>query len=95
MKDIVKREPDVAPPVPNADALAKEKKADAIPPANRLRASFEAISKKRALDKEKIDKEFAEGRIEIIPFAFMRGRNFSNSFIILDEAQNITDSQGC
>ena len=23
----------------------------------------------------------------------MRGRNFSNSFIILDEAQNITDSQ--
>ncbi len=47
----------------------------------------------RLYNKEKIDKEFAEGRIEIIPFAFMRGRNFSNSFIILDEAQNITDSQ--
>ena len=44
-------------------------------------------------EKEKIDKEFAEGRIEIIPFAFMRGRNFSNAFIILDEAQNITDTQ--
>ena len=47
----------------------------------------------RLYNKEKIDKEFAEGRIEIIPFAFMRGRNFTNSFIILDEAQNITDSQ--
>lgn len=47
----------------------------------------------RLYNKEKIDKEFAEGRIEIIPFAFMRGRNFTNSFIILDEAQNITDGQ--
>jgi phosphate starvation-inducible PhoH-like protein len=47
----------------------------------------------RLYNKEKIDKEFQEGRIEIIPFAFMRGRNFSNAFIILDEAQNITDNQ--
>ena len=47
----------------------------------------------RLYNKDKIDKEIAEGRIEIIPFAFMRGRNFSNSFIILDEAQNITDGQ--
>lgn len=47
----------------------------------------------RLYNKEKIDKEFAEGRIEIIPFAFMRGRNFSDAFIILDEAQNITDNQ--
>lgn len=47
----------------------------------------------RLYNKDKIDKEFAEGRIEIIPFAFMRGRNFSNSFIILDEAQNVTDTQ--
>lgn len=47
----------------------------------------------RLYNKEKIDKEFQEGRIEIIPFAFMRGRNFSNCFVILDEAQNITDTQ--
>jgi phosphate starvation-inducible PhoH-like protein len=47
----------------------------------------------RLYNKEKIDKEFLEGRIEIIPFAFMRGRNFSDAFIILDEAQNITDTQ--
>lgn len=47
----------------------------------------------RLYDKGKIDTLFMEGKIEIIPFAYMRGRNFSNSFIVLDEAQNVTDSQ--
>jgi phosphate starvation-inducible PhoH-like protein len=47
----------------------------------------------RLYDKAKIDSLFLDGKIEIIPFAFMRGRNFSNAFIILDEAQNVTDSQ--
>lgn len=47
----------------------------------------------RLYDRVKIDKLLVEGQIEIIPFAFMRGRNFSNAFIILDEAQNVTDSQ--
>ncbi len=47
----------------------------------------------RLYNKEKVDSLFTEGKIEIIPFAFMRGRNFSNAFIILDEAQNVTDSQ--
>ena len=31
--------------------------------------------------------------IEICPLAFMRGRNFHNCFIILDEAQNTTVNQ--
>lgn len=47
----------------------------------------------RLYNKEKIDSLIQENIIEIIPIAFMRGRNFSNSFVILDEAQNITDSQ--
>lgn len=47
----------------------------------------------RLYSKEKIDGLLQDGKIEIIPFAYMRGRNFSNSFIILDEAQNVTDSQ--
>lgn len=47
----------------------------------------------RLYDKTKVDSLFIEGKIEIIPFAYMRGRNFSNAFIILDEAQNVTDSQ--
>jgi phosphate starvation-inducible protein PhoH and related proteins len=43
--------------------------------------------------KDKIDKEVEEGRIEILPFAFMRGRTFVNSFVIVDEAQNVTHTQ--
>lgn len=33
------------------------------------------------------------GKIQIVPIAFMRGRNFHNSFIIADEAQNMIESQ--
>jgi len=47
----------------------------------------------RLYDKEKVDTYFERGQIEIIPFAFMRGRNFTNAFIIVDEAQNVTDAQ--
>ncbi len=31
--------------------------------------------------------------IEVVPLAYMRGRTFNNSFIILDEAQNTTINQ--
>ena len=34
-----------------------------------------------------------ENTIEVIPFAFMRGRNFHDSFIIADECQNASDKQ--
>lgn len=47
----------------------------------------------RLYDKAKIDKEIMEGHIDVIPLAFMRGRNLSNCFCIVDEAQNITDRQ--
>jgi phosphate starvation-inducible PhoH-like protein len=43
--------------------------------------------------KDKIDKELEQGNIEIVPFAFMRGRTFVNSFVIVDEAQNVTHEQ--
>jgi phosphate starvation-inducible PhoH-like protein len=43
--------------------------------------------------KEKVDKELEYGNIEIVPFAFMRGRTFVNSFVIVDEAQNVTQDQ--
>jgi phosphate starvation-inducible PhoH-like protein len=33
------------------------------------------------------------GEIEVAPLAFMRGRTLTNSFIILDEAQNTTPVQ--
>jgi len=44
-------------------------------------------------DKDKIDKMVLENQIEIVPFAFMRGRTFPNSIVIVDECQNITHSQ--
>lgn len=44
-------------------------------------------------DKAKIDREVEEGRIEILPFAFMRGRTFVDTFVIVDEAQNVTHTQ--
>jgi phosphate starvation-inducible PhoH-like protein len=44
-------------------------------------------------DKEKIDKMVLENQIEIVPFAFMRGRTFPNSIVIVDECQNITHQQ--
>jgi phosphate starvation-inducible PhoH-like protein len=43
--------------------------------------------------KDKVDKELANGNIEIVPFAFMRGRTFLKSFVIVDEAQNVTHDQ--
>jgi len=42
---------------------------------------------------EKIEKEIENGNIEIVPFAFMRGRTFLKAFVIVDEAQNVTHNQ--
>lgn len=42
---------------------------------------------------EKVEKEIELGNIEIVPFAFMRGRTFVDSFVIVDEAQNVTHTQ--
>lgn len=47
----------------------------------------------RLYSKEKIEKEVLEGNIEVIPLAFMRGRNFTNRCVVVDEAQNISHQQ--
>jgi phosphate starvation-inducible PhoH-like protein len=47
----------------------------------------------RLYNKEKIDKEIMEGHIEVIPLAFMRGRNLTNCAVVVDEGQNITHRQ--
>lgn len=44
-------------------------------------------------NREKIDKLLEEGIIEILPFAFMRGRTLMETFVIVDEAQNVTHTQ--
>jgi phosphate starvation-inducible PhoH-like protein len=44
-------------------------------------------------DKVKVEKYIEEGKIEIVPVSFMRGRTFVESCIIVDEAQNVTHEQ--
>ena len=44
-------------------------------------------------DKVKVEKLIEDGKIEIVPLAFMRGRTFLDSCIIVDEAQNVTHDQ--
>ena len=44
-------------------------------------------------DKVKVEKLIEDGKIEIVPLAFMRGRTFLDSCIIVDEAQNVTHKQ--
>ena len=56
-----------------------------------LRALYDSLYD--LLDFEKIQKKIEIGDIEIAPLAFMRGRTLKNSFAILDEAQNATDTQ--
>ena len=56
-----------------------------------LRPLYDALYELFGADK--IDKKIESGEIEIAPLAFMRGRTLKNSFAILDEAQNATDTQ--
>ncbi len=45
------------------------------------------------IESEKVQKMMEWGVIEVAPIAFMRGRTLSDSFIIMDEAQNATSEQ--
>ncbi len=56
-----------------------------------LRPLYDALYELFGVDK--IDKKIESGEIEIAPLAFMRGRTLKNSFAILDEAQNATETQ--
>lgn len=60
-------------------------------------ASINYDASKRKFSKEKIDmlldKEKRVDFLQILPISFMRGSSISNSYIIIDEAQNTTPSQ--
>ena len=45
------------------------------------------------LRRERIDAMIGDRQIEIVPVSYMRGRTFTNSVIIVDEAQNLTHDQ--
>jgi len=44
-------------------------------------------------NKESIDKLVEKQDIEILPFAFVRGRTFVNALVIVDECQNVNSNQ--
>jgi phosphate starvation-inducible PhoH-like protein len=46
-----------------------------------------------SLGQETVVKRRTEGRIEVAPLAYMRGRTLTNAFVIIDEAQNATATQ--
>ncbi len=56
-----------------------------------LRPLFDALQE--MMGEEAYLRHIERGSIEIAPLAYMRGRTLSNSFIILDEAQNTTCEQ--
>jgi phosphate starvation-inducible protein PhoH and related proteins len=56
-----------------------------------LRPLYDALF--HMVEEQKVEKLLERGVIEIAPLAFMRGRTLSDSFIILDEAQNCTSEQ--
>jgi len=56
-----------------------------------LRPLYDALHD--MLPGEQVKKRLETGDIEIAPLAFMRGRTLSNSYVILDEAQNTTPVQ--
>ena len=45
------------------------------------------------LGKSHVDNLLKNGSVEVAPLAYMRGRTFKNSMVILDEAQNTTPGQ--
>lgn len=44
-------------------------------------------------NRSEIDRLISEGVIEVVPIAFMRGRTFLDTYVIVDEGQNLTKEQ--
>jgi len=45
------------------------------------------------MPREQMAEYLEQDRVEVVPLAYMRGRTLKDSFVILDEAQNVTTSQ--
>jgi phosphate starvation-inducible PhoH-like protein len=56
-----------------------------------MRPLFDVLGE--MVDDTAVNKYMERGTLEVAPLAFMRGRTLSDSFVILDEAQNATDDQ--
>ncbi|WP_290878287.1 PhoH family protein [Gracilimonas sp.] len=56
-----------------------------------LRPLYDALED--MIDRDRLELHLAKNIIEIAPLAYMRGRTLNNAFVILDEAQNATNTQ--
>lgn len=56
-----------------------------------LRPLYDALEE--MIETDKLEHLMAKNTIEIAPLAYMRGRTLNNAFVILDEAQNATNTQ--
>lgn len=56
-----------------------------------LRPLYDALEE--MIDYDKLEFHLTKNVIEIAPLAYMRGRTLNNAFVILDEAQNATNTQ--
>ena len=56
-----------------------------------LRPLYDALEE--MMDYDKLEMNLDKNIIEIAPLAYMRGRTLNNAFVILDEAQNATQTQ--
>jgi len=56
-----------------------------------LRPLYDALNE--MLEPEEVARHVERGEIEIAPLAYMRGRTLGQSFIVLDEAQNMSTEQ--
>lgn len=56
-----------------------------------LRPLYDALEE--MIDQDKLNLHLQKNVIEIAPLAYMRGRTLNNAFVILDEAQNATNTQ--
>lgn len=56
-----------------------------------LRPLYDALYE--LIEPEKMTNLMERGIIEVAPLAYMRGRTLSNSFVVVDEAQNTTPAQ--
>ncbi len=56
-----------------------------------LRPLYDALED--MIDQDKLNLYLQKNVIEIAPLAYMRGRTLNNAFVILDEAQNATNTQ--
>ena len=50
---------------------------------------YDSLESIRHLSKENINVKDLASKIEVIPLAFIRGRSFTNSIVIVDEAESM------